>query len=166
MEGVGIEKNAFACNILRQWPFIRGEALRSIGFLEMVEIVDAASTEDVVWIAFQEVELLLELVGVAPEVVSFAESNIFALGPFEVGELDAAMPRHGMNVCFAEDRLYDVRIFCGVFLYNFRRCVWRRVIVDQNFEGKCRLLGQESFQAISDILFMFIGRAVDADKWR
>ena len=71
-----------------------------------------------------------------------------------------------MNVSFAEDRLDDVGIFFRVFLYDFRSCVWGRIIVDQYFEGKCRLLGQESFQAVPNILFMFVGRAMNADKWR
>ena len=110
--------------------------------------------------------MLLELVGVAPEVVAFAEGDILPLGSFQIGELDATMPRYGMNVCLAEDRLDDVGIFCCIFSDDIRRCIRRRIIVDQDFEGKCRLLGQESFQAVSDILFMFVGRAMNADKWR
>ena len=52
VEWMGVKEDAFAGFVLRQWPFFEREALRRVGFLEMVEIVDATSAEGVVRMVF------------------------------------------------------------------------------------------------------------------
>ena len=59
MEGVGVEEDAFAGFFLWNGPFFGRKSLRGVRIVDMVKIVDTASAKGVVWMAFQQVELLL-----------------------------------------------------------------------------------------------------------
>lgn len=86
--------------------------------MQMIEIIDTTSAEGVVRMAFHQVELHLEFVRVAPEVIPFADGDVFALCAFEIDEIDASVAWYGMEIRLAQDRFDDVRIFCRVFPYD------------------------------------------------
>ena len=80
-EQEGIEEDAFAGGGLREGPFFGRKTLRRIGFVNMVEIIDAACADGIIRMGFHEVELLLKFVRAAPEVVAFAHRDILSSRP-------------------------------------------------------------------------------------
>ena len=120
----------------------------------------------IVGVGFQEVDLLLELEGVGPVVVTLAEGDVFGPGGDD-GAVHHARHRavsFGVLVFGLVKGLDDVGVAGGVFADDVGGAVGRGVVVDDGHEREVGLLHHEPFEGVADIGLVVVGDAADGHQ--
>ena len=113
----------------------------------------------------EEVDLLLELVGVGPVVVALAEGYVGGTGGFDGGVHYLAQGAICLSplVLGFVDGMDDVGVLGGILTDDVGGMVGGGIIVDDSHEREVGLLHDKTFEAITQIGFVVVNEAVDGD---
>ena len=117
----------------------------------------------VIGMAFEKINLRLQLVRICPVVVPFAHAYIFSRSK-RVHYSGKRAVVFGPLIFGFNVGLDDFWIFGGVFANDFASPVAGGIVMGDDFKGKVGFLNQESFEALGDELFLIERRATDADE--
>lgn len=136
------------------------EPHRSDTTLKLFKNIIAAEAGAVVRMSFHKIELDLQLVRVAPEIIAFANRDVFAPSPGKI--VNKIYPYTlGILILRLVDRSDDLRILRFVLADDVGGIVGRGVIVNQDLKREFRLLHDKSFQTIANIRTVIVSYAAD-----
>ena len=109
--------------------------------------------------AVKKINLLLQLAGISPIVITLDAGNILAAA-------GAKAPGYVLEralVCFGEEKADDVRMFLAVRPHDVSRAVGGAVLADNDLDGKRSPLHEYAIDRLCDELLMVIGDEENAD---
>ena len=110
--------------------------------------------------SLQKIHLPLELHGIRPVIVPFAQGDILA-ARLGIQHLQTQILPLGIEIHGLIKGTDQLGIFCGVFAHDLRRRVGRGVVVDENLNGEVHLLHEKALQRVAEVILMIIGQTAD-----